>query len=162
MLRDIVLGVAGGVLASWIAMVVVLLIVKPKNRLLMESVRLLPDLLRLLTRLATDPSLPRGVRIRLGLLLAYLAVPIDIVPDFVPVLGYADDAIVVVAVLRSVIRRAGIDALKTHWLGSQDGFRALCRVVGFPGTSDDSADQAPGHDPRRLGAGEHARPTFKR
>jgi Protein of unknown function (DUF1232) len=37
----------------------------------------------------------RGVRIRLGLLLAYLAVPIDLIPDFIPILGYADDAIIV-------------------------------------------------------------------
>jgi hypothetical protein len=54
--------------------------------------RLLPDLLRLLRRLATDRALPRGVRIRLALLMAYLAIPIDVIPDFIPVLGYADDA----------------------------------------------------------------------
>jgi len=60
-----------------------------------ESLRLLPDLVRLLRRLAADPTLPRGVRIRLGLLVVYLASPIDLIPDFVPVLGYADDALVV-------------------------------------------------------------------
>jgi len=68
-------------------------------------------LLRLLRRLAGDRSLPRGVRVRLWLLLAYLAIPIDVIP----VLGYADDAIIVTAVLRSVVRRAGLEALHRHW-----------------------------------------------
>ena len=52
------------------------------------------------------------MRVRLALLLAYLALPIDLIPDFIPVLGYADDAIIVTAVLRSVVRRAGLDAVR--------------------------------------------------
>ena len=55
---------------------------------------------------------------RLWLLLGYLALPIDLVPDFIPVLGYADDAIVVALVLRSVVRRAGPDAIERHWPGT--------------------------------------------
>jgi uncharacterized membrane protein YkvA (DUF1232 family) len=78
-----------------------LIVVRPRRGLL----RLLPDELRLI-RLAADKTLPRGIRIRLALLLAYLAIPVDLIPDFVPVLGYADDAIIVTAVLRSVVRRA--------------------------------------------------------
>jgi uncharacterized membrane protein YkvA (DUF1232 family) len=65
------------------------------------------------------------VRVRLGLLLGYLAIPVDLVPDFVPVLGYADDAIIVTWVLRSVVRRAGPDAVRRHWPGSQDGLGAV-------------------------------------
>lgn len=57
--------------------------------------------------------------------------PIDLVPDFIPVLGYADDAIIVAVVLRSVVRRAGIDAVRGHWPGSADGFAALCRITGL-------------------------------
>ncbi len=72
------------------------------------------------------------MRVRLGLLLVYLASPIDVIPDFVPVLGYADDAIIVTAVLRSVVRRAGIDAVRAHWPGTADGFSALCRLTGLP------------------------------
>jgi uncharacterized membrane protein YkvA (DUF1232 family) len=79
-----------------------LIVVRPRRGLL----RLLPDELRLI-RLAADKTLPRGIRIRLALLLAYLAIPVDLIPDFVPVLGYADDAIIVTAVLRSVVRRGG-------------------------------------------------------
>lgn len=61
-----------------------------RGGLVREALRLLPDVLRLLPRLAADRSLPRGVRVRLALLLAYLASPIDLVPDFIPVIGYAD------------------------------------------------------------------------
>ena len=106
--------------------------------------RLLPDVLRLLPRLAADRTLPRGVRVRLALLLAYLASPIDLVPDFIPVVGYADDAIVVVAVLRSVARRAGVQAVERHWPGTRDGFAALCRLTGLtPDVASGLAGQPP-------------------
>jgi uncharacterized membrane protein YkvA (DUF1232 family) len=107
-------------------------------------VRLLPDVLRLLPRLAADRTLPRGVRVRLALLLAYLASPIDLVPDFIPVVGYADDAIVVVAVLRSVARRAGVQAVERHCPGTRDGFAALCRLTGLtPDVASGPAGQPP-------------------
>jgi uncharacterized membrane protein YkvA (DUF1232 family) len=64
----------------------------------------------------------------LALLLAYLALPIDLIPDFIPVLGYADDAVIVALVLRSVTRRAGPDALAEHWPGTPDGLAALRRL----------------------------------
>lgn len=129
---DLLVGLAGALVLAWLALVVVLLAARPKGPVLAEALRLLPDLVRLLRRLAADRSLPRGVRIRLGLLLAYLASPIDLIPDVIPVLGYADDAIVVVLVLRSTVRRAGLDAVRAHWPGSPDGFAALCRLTGLP------------------------------
>jgi uncharacterized membrane protein YkvA (DUF1232 family) len=131
MVWDILIGVGIGLAAGWLVLVIALLLVRPKERLLAEAVRILPDVLRLLRRLATDPTMPRGVRIRLGLLLVYLASPIDLIPDFVPVLGYADDAIIATAVLRSVVRRAGLDAVRAHWPGSDDGFAALRRLTGI-------------------------------
>jgi uncharacterized membrane protein YkvA (DUF1232 family) len=136
------IGIAAALVLAWTALIVALLIAKPEGALLSETVRLLPDLLRLLRRLATDRGMPRGVRVRLALLIAYLAMPIDIVPDFIPVLGYADDAIIVILVLRSVVRRAGLDAVRAHWPGSDDGFAALCRLAGLarpaPGTGPDA------------------------
>ena len=86
----------------------------------------------LLRRLAADPQLPRGVRVRLLLVLLYLILPIDLVPDFIPVLGYADDAIVVAAALRSAARRAGPDALDKHWPGTPEGLHAVRRLTGIP------------------------------
>lgn len=63
--------------------------------------------------------------------MVYLALPIDLVPDFIPVLGYADDAIIVAAVLRGVVRRAGIDAVRAQWPGTDDGFAALVLIAGL-------------------------------
>lgn len=131
MWQQTLIALAAAILLSWLAMVVALVIVRPKGNLLGESLRILPDLIRLLKNVTTDPAQPRGIRIRLGLLMAYLALPIDLIPDFIPILGYADDAIVVVAVLRSVVRRVGIEPLRAHWPGSPDGFTALCRLAGL-------------------------------
>lgn len=128
-------GAGAALLLAWLALVVALVLTRPRGALLTEALRLLPDVLRLIRRLAADPDLPRGVRIRLGALLAYLAMPIDLIPDFIPALGYADDAIIVTAVLRSVARRAGADAVRAHWPGTDDGFTALARLTGLPGTT---------------------------
>jgi uncharacterized membrane protein YkvA (DUF1232 family) len=130
---QVLIGVAAALLAVWVALLIALLVAKPGRAQLAEALRLLPDLLRLLRRLAADRSLPRGVRVRLGLLLAYLALPFDLIPDFIPVLGFADDAIVVVLVLRSTVRKAGLDAVRRHWPGTDDGFAALRRLTGLPG-----------------------------
>ena len=99
---------------------------------LRDGVRLLPDVLRLVRRLAGDHSLPRGIRWRLGLLLAYLALPIDLVPDFIPVAGYADDVVLVAWVLRSVVRAAGPEALERHWPGTAQGLDVVRRLAGVP------------------------------
>jgi len=128
---DLLIGIGAALLLSWIALVVALLVARPRGGLLREALRLLPDVLRLVRRLAADSSLPRGVRIRLGLLMVYLALPIDLIPDFIPVLGYADDAIIVTAVLRGVVRRAGLDAVRAHWPGTDDGFAAVVRLTGL-------------------------------
>ncbi|MFJ2032899.1 YkvA family protein [Streptosporangium sp. NPDC087985] len=142
---DIAVGIAIALLATWLLLIVVLIIVRPEAGLLKEALRILPDLLRLLRRLAGDKTLPRGVRVRLALLMVYLAIPFDLVPDFIPVLGYVDDAIIVTAALRSVVRRAGLHAVRQHWPGTEDGFTALCRLTGImaPGTTrgaDEPAD----------------------
>ncbi|BCJ37917.1 hypothetical protein Athai_54200 [Actinocatenispora thailandica] len=135
---DALIGLAGALLLAWLALAVALLAARPRGSLLAEALRLLPDLVRLLRRLAADRALPRGVRIRLALLLGYLALPIDLIPDFIPVLGYADDAIVVTLVLRSTVRRAGLAAVRAHWPGTPDGFAALCRLTGLPGAPQPS------------------------
>jgi uncharacterized membrane protein YkvA (DUF1232 family) len=106
-----------------------LLLARPKGPVLKEAMRLLPDALRLLKRLAMDRSVPRGVRVRLWLLFAYLAMPFDLVPDFIPVIGYADDAIIVAAALRSVVRRAGPEVIRRSWPGSEEGLAALWRLA---------------------------------
>jgi uncharacterized membrane protein YkvA (DUF1232 family) len=128
---DLALGLVAALVLVWLLLVVSLILVRPRGGLLRETLRLLPDVLRLIRRLAADKTLPHGVRVRLALLLAYLAIPIDLIPDFVPVLGYADDAIIVTAVLRTVVRRAGLDVVRAHWPGTDDGFAAMVRLTGL-------------------------------
>ena len=130
-------GAAGGLLLLWLALVAALWLSRPDELRLRDLVRLLPDVVRLVRRLAADRTLPRGVRVRLWLLLGYLALPVDLVPDVVPVLGWADDAVVVVITLRSVVRAAGVAAIHRHWPGTPEGLGALLRlttprVTGLP------------------------------
>ena len=127
------LAVALSLLVIWLVLVLTLYVVGRRTgepTTLREAVRLLPDVLVLVRRLAGDASLSRGVRWRLGLLLAYLLVPIDVVPDFIPVAGYADDALLVAWVLRSVVRVAGPEALDRHWPGTPQGLSVVRRLAG--------------------------------
>jgi hypothetical protein len=84
---DVVIGIAVALLATWLLLVVAVAIGRPKGNMLAESLRLLPDLLRLLRRIAADKTQPTGIRVRPGLLLAYLAFPYDPIPDFIPLLA---------------------------------------------------------------------------
>jgi uncharacterized membrane protein YkvA (DUF1232 family) len=74
----------------------------------------IPDCLVLVERLLRDPRVPRRRKLLLVLLVAYLAMPIDLVPDFIPVAGQLDDAILVALVLRAVLRSGGDDLLQEH------------------------------------------------
>jgi uncharacterized membrane protein YkvA (DUF1232 family) len=130
----VLIAVGAGVLLLWLALLTALWIIRRDSAdqtTLRETLRLLPDVIRLLRRLATDTDLPRGVRVRLWLLLGYLLLPFDLIPDFVPVLGFADDALVVALALRSVTRRAGADALARHWPGTAAGLRTVQRLAGL-------------------------------
>lgn len=128
---DLLLSVCAALVIAWLILVIALLIIRPRRGSLRQALRLLPDGLRLVRRMADDNTLSCGIRIRLALLLTYLALPFDLIPDVIPVLGYADDAIIVIAVLRSVVRRAGIDAVRAHWPGTDDGFAVLARLTGI-------------------------------
>jgi uncharacterized membrane protein YkvA (DUF1232 family) len=132
------IAVAVGLGIVWVALLIALAAARPKDISVTDALRLLPDIVVLLRRLAADPQLPRGVRVRLLLMLLYLILPIDLVPDFIPVLGYADDAIVVVLVMRSVCRQISIDELRNAWPGTEDGFVALLRLVRLPTSPADS------------------------
>jgi len=131
----VVLALLTGLALLWLALVASLYLVgrrQAEPTRLRDALRLIPDVVRLLRRLAADPTLPRGVRIRLTLLLVYIALPIDLVPDFIPVVGYADDAVVVAIALRSVARRAGVEAIDRHWPGTPEGLQAVKQLAGLP------------------------------
>ena len=116
---------------AWARFLIALVLLRPKRMSVAEAKRIVPDTVRLLRALARDPTVPKGVRRRLSLAVIYLALPIDLVPDFIPVVGYADDVIIVGLVLRSVVKRAGPDAVAKHWPGTEDGLalmKRLCRL----------------------------------
>lgn len=66
------------------------------------------------------------------LLAVYLASPIDVIPDFLPIIGYADDAILVAPVVRSLVRRAGPEALDRHWPLTPEGLHLIKQLTGLP------------------------------
>ena len=127
---SLILGVAGTLLVAYALLIGALLVARPADITVREAARMLPDLLRLVRRLAADRSVPRAVRIRLWLMLGYLAMPFDVVPDFIPVVGYADDAVLIAIVLRSVMRQACPSKVAEHGPGSAAGLRAVEVLAG--------------------------------
>jgi uncharacterized membrane protein YkvA (DUF1232 family) len=131
---QLVIGVGSGLVVSYVVLIAWLWRASRRSPVAMgprNALRLLPDVLRLLRRLAADHDLPPGLRVRLALLLLYLASPIDLIPDFIPVLGYADDAILVVVALRSIVRAAGPEPLTRHWPGTPEGLLAVKELAGI-------------------------------
>lgn len=116
---------------TWALFIAALILFRPKGINLADAKRLVPDIVRLLRALVGDRDLPPSVRRRLGLLMAYLALPFDVVPDFIPVLGYADDVILVALVLRSVVRAAGPGAVDAHWTGTTPGLSLVHALAGI-------------------------------
>lgn len=81
---------------------------------------LLPNLVKLLTRLLRDPRVPRKTKLLLGGVVAYLASPFDVIPDAVPVVGLADDVVLAAYAVNHLIRTAGEDVVLEHWDGPRD------------------------------------------
>ena len=125
-----IVGIVIGLLAAWALLIAVLWLLRPRDVGLVDLVRLVPDVLRLVRDLLADRSTPPAVRLALAGLLVWLISPIDLIPDFIPVLGPVDDVVVTVLVLRYVRRRLGEDELRRRWRGSADGFALLTGVLG--------------------------------
>jgi uncharacterized membrane protein YkvA (DUF1232 family) len=104
--------VAAAVVLAMYAAFVVLLVSLGRREDARAVVRFIPDCLVLVRRLLADPAVPRASKLLLAGLVAYLASPIDLVPDFVPVAGQVDDALVVALVLRAILRRTGAEKLR--------------------------------------------------
>jgi uncharacterized membrane protein YkvA (DUF1232 family) len=92
----------------------------------------IPDCIVLVTRLAHDPRVPRRRKLLLLALVAYLALPFDLVPDFIPVAGQLDDAIIVALVLRSLVRSGGEDLIRELWPGPEQSLALILRFAGAP------------------------------
>jgi uncharacterized membrane protein YkvA (DUF1232 family) len=118
------------VLGLWTLVVLAVWRSAPSRATAVDVIRLLPDLLRLSAGLARDPATPRSCKLALAGLAVWLASPIDLIPEFVPVIGPLDDIVVAAIVLRWVGRRVGDDALRAHWPGSDEGFALVLRLLG--------------------------------
>ncbi len=90
----------------------------------------LPDCIVLLKRLLGDPRVHRRHKLLLGALIGYLALPIDLVPDFIPVAGHLDDAVAVALALRLVLRGSGTELLREHWPGPESSLAVVLRLAG--------------------------------
>ena len=90
----------------------------------------IPDCIVLVHRLLHDPRVPRRRKLLLVALIAYLALPFDLVPDFIPIAGQLDDVIIVVLVLRQVLRGGGETVLREHWPGPEASLRIVLRAAG--------------------------------
>ena len=89
----------------------------------------IPDCVVLLRRLVGDPRVPRRRKLALLLLVGYLVMPIDLVPDFVPVLGQLDDLIVAALALRYTLGGAGPELMREHWPGPERSLDLVLRAV---------------------------------
>jgi uncharacterized membrane protein YkvA (DUF1232 family) len=122
----IALGIAAG---AWAVAIVGLLAIGRRTAA-RQLATLLPNLVRLFRALLRDPRVPRGSKILLGLAIAWFISPIDLVPEFIPVFGPLDDAVVAALVLRHVLRKAGRVVIAEHWSGDQATLGVLLRVAG--------------------------------
>jgi uncharacterized membrane protein YkvA (DUF1232 family) len=126
----VLVGVLLGLMAAWLLFLVILWLLRPRDARLGDLVRVVPDILRLCRDVLADRRAPLGPRLAIAGLVVWLVSRIDLIPEFIPVLGPLDDVVVAVLVLRYVRRRLGTEELRSRWLGSPEGFTLLQSLMG--------------------------------
>jgi uncharacterized membrane protein YkvA (DUF1232 family) len=142
---QVIVGIALGVVVLWVVLLAIFWVLRPRSASLRDLISVVPDLVRMLRDIVRDPTAPIDVRVALVGLLVWILSPVDLIPEFIPVLGPLDDVVVAIVALRYVRRRLGVEAMRARWTGSDDGFALLGRVVGFQGDTPEG-----GHDPDRV------------
>ena len=127
---SIVLAIIVGIVALWALLLVIFWVLRPKDVSIRELLGVIPDVVRLLRSVIGDRSAPMDVRLVLVGLLAWIVSPVDLIPEFVPVLGPLDDVVVAFVALRYLRHRVGVDDLRRRWVGTDEGFTLLVRVIG--------------------------------
>jgi uncharacterized membrane protein YkvA (DUF1232 family) len=117
------------VVAVWAVFVFALYITgrRPEARALAGFI---PDCLRLVRGLLGDARVARRHKLLLVALLGYLAMPFDLVPDFIPIAGQLDDVLLVGWVVRRLVRGAGPEVVRSHWHGPEESLRLIMRFAG--------------------------------
>jgi len=121
--------VAAGVAVAVYAAFIAVLLLAGRRQDARALAGFVPDCLMLFRRLLADERVPRRRKVVLVGVIAYLAMPLDLVPDFIPIAGQLDDVILVAIALRSVLRAGGPSLLREHWPGPPASLNALLRLV---------------------------------
>lgn len=101
------------------------------RELVKDAVLMMPNIVKLVGRLIKDPRVPRRAKITLGLAAAYVMSPIDLIPEVIPVVGWADDVILMMFAIDSLIDRAGPEIVQEHWDGPGDLLGLVRDVVAI-------------------------------
>lgn len=128
-----IVGIAVALLVLWAGVLLLLWLTRPRGVATRDLLRVLPDVLRLARSIVADRSVPLDVRLALIGALVWIVSPIDLIPEFIPVIGPLDDVVVAILVLRYARRRLGIGELRRRWSGTDDGFRMVSRLLGSGG-----------------------------
>jgi uncharacterized membrane protein YkvA (DUF1232 family) len=117
------------VVAAIYVVAVIALILAGRTVAAKELALLVPNLVLLFKDLLRDPTVPRGPKVALAIAAVWLASPIDLLPEFLPVLGPLDDAVVAALVLRYLVRRAGPAVVRRHWRGDPRTLEVILRTA---------------------------------
>lgn len=115
----------GLVLLSWV--VIVLLARRFPGGLMEDLARFIPDCVTTIRRLRRDPRVPRRAKLAVAFAGLWVLSPIDLIPEFLPVIGPLDDIVVVALALRYAARQVPEEVLREHWAGEP---RLLDRLLG--------------------------------
>lgn len=112
------------------AVIIAALLISGRKWMAIAAAKVLPDLVRLLKGLARDPRVPRGSKWLLGFAALWVVSPIDLIPEFIPVVGPLDDIVVVALVLRHVLKKAGREVASEHWTGDPVILERILKLSG--------------------------------
>ena len=127
-MATLAVGLATSLLAAVVALLIAAAVARPRGLSPGDLLRVYPGLVRLLASLSKDPRVGRTVRWRLLVALVYNAQPFNVIPDFVPVIGFADNVVVTAWAVRSAIRKSGPAVVFSNWSGSRAGFALVCQL----------------------------------
>ncbi len=115
--------------ALWVTAVLVL-IASGRRHSARELATFIPHLVGLFRRLLMDPEVPRRAKVWVWVGVIWIASPIDLIPEFIPVVGPLDDVIVAGIVLRRLVRSSGPEVIRRHWRGEEGSLDLLLRLIG--------------------------------
>ncbi len=131
-LQYVLILLAVGVVVSWCLIIALVILIKPKGVSLLQGLRLIPDVIRLLRRLASERGVASTMKLALVGVFVYLVSPVDIIPDVIPVIGTVDDVILFIWVLRSFIAKVGPEMVRRNWPGNRESADLLHRLLLLP------------------------------